>query len=458
MECVIRRKTASLTTSLEIGSSTISLPRGLVCLSACTGAPAIWQTLATLHGRNTIGPISWAIPIVGRVPQGPTALRLVLSAASTASSTSALLPLPLSIPSGIVDAMHSDRRRTGTLTHRSSGNSRSGEKVGALSFERKLSTYSITSFLERRATTFRMRRALANRTVPPTARGSCSWGRRSSFENRFWARLDCTRPSFASEAGEGRLGRQGEEQERVAVLLLEPVPEVAFRVRVRWTLETKTLLMQNGLKDLARSRRWGRGSHALSFPPRESGPKACMREGKMSTHGNVPRTLQTGLDSSASPSSGLLKESLAVQLREAILSGKLAPGEKIIERRWARELGAAQVSVREALNILIAEGFVTKGHVRSVIDRVQRFHVCILEKPGNPFLLENGLRLIVPLYAFTLMRALAKNLDASPWVPQVANHQRIVDAIRMGNPQLAEQVVIHVTNHFMEHYLEVWGQ
>jgi DNA-binding FadR family transcriptional regulator len=52
---------------------------------------------------------------------------------------------------------------------------------------------------------------------------------------------------------------------------------------------------------------------------------------------------------------------------------------------------------------------------------------------------------------------LAKGLDASPWVPHVANHQRIVDAIRMGNPQLAEQVVIHVTNRFMERYLEVWG-
>jgi len=242
-----------------------------------------------------------------------------------------------------------------------------------------------------------------------------------------------------------------------------------------------------------------------------------IHEGKMSTHGNIPGTSESGptANGTAPPSSGLLKENLAVQLREAILSGKLAPGEKIIERRWAREFGAAQVSVREALNILIAEGFVTKGHgrsarvlrltdsaiihtyqvrgaleglaariiveqklpiadleaalvelrtavegndVRHVIDRVQRFHVCILEKPGNPFLLENGLRLIVPLYAFTLMRALAKNLDASPWVPQVANHQRIVDAIRMGNPQLAEQVVIHVTNHFMEHYLEVWGQ
>src|SRR5467141_129288 len=175
----------------------------------------------------------------------------------------------------------------------------------------------------------------------------------------------------------------------------------------------------------------------------------------MSTYGNTPGNSQTGsaTDGTAPPSPGLLKESLAVQLREAILSGKLAPGEKIIERRWAREFGAAQVSVREALNILIAEGFVTKGHgrsarvlrltdsaiihtyqvrgaleglaariiveqnlsitnleaamvdlrlavetndVRSVIDRVQRFHLCLMEKPGNPFLLENGLRLIVP--------------------------------------------------------------
>ena len=241
-----------------------------------------------------------------------------------------------------------------------------------------------------------------------------------------------------------------------------------------------------------------------------------VHEVKMSTYSNIPGDSQSGptTDGGTAPSAGLLKESLAAQLREAILSGKLAPGEKIIERRWAREFGAAQVSVREALNILIAEGFVTKGHgrsarvlrltdaaiihtyqvrgaleglaariiveqnlsitdleaamvdlrlaveandVRSVIDRVQRFHVCILTKPGNPFLLENGLRLIVPLYAFTLMRALAKGLDASPWVPHVANHQRIVDAIRMGNPQLAEQVVIHVTNRFMERYLEVWG-
>jgi DNA-binding GntR family transcriptional regulator len=235
----------------------------------------------------------------------------------------------------------------------------------------------------------------------------------------------------------------------------------------------------------------------------------------MSTHGQITGSSPTGeILTNAPTSPGLLKETLAAQLREAILSGKLAPGEKIVERRWARQFGAAQVSVREALNILISQGFVTKGHgrsarvlrltdsavihtyqvrgaleglaariiveqklpiadleaamlefrlavesndVRTVIDRVQRFHVCLLEKPRNPFLRENGLKLIIPLYAFTLMRALVKNLDASPWAQQISNHQRIIDAIRMGNPLLAEQVVIHVTNSFMEQALQVWA-
>ncbi len=210
----------------------------------------------------------------------------------------------------------------------------------------------------------------------------------------------------------------------------------------------------------------------------------------------------------------MLKESLAVQLREAILAGRILPGEKIIEGRWARQFGVAQVSIREALNILTTEGFVTKGHGRSarvlklgdpeiiqiyqlrgaleglaariiveqklplddleaalaemreaveendlrkVVARVQHFHLCLLEKAGNPFLWDTGRRVIIPLYAFTLIRALAKNLDASPWELQMQNHRRIVDAIHMGNPRLAEQVVIHVTNLFLESALQVWA-
>jgi DNA-binding GntR family transcriptional regulator len=175
-----------------------------------------------------------------------------------------------------------------------------------------------------------------------------------------------------------------------------------------------------------------------------------------------------------------------------------------------------QLSIREALNILATEGFVTKWHGRSarvvslaepdiihiyeirgaleglaariiaerklplqdqdiesamsaiqvavasndplkVVDSVQTFHLRILERPGNPFLLETGKRLIVPLLAFTRMRVQAKNLDASPWVPEISNHQRILDALKIGDPHLAEQTVIHITGLFLKAALAVWA-
>src|ERR1700719_1508814 len=37
------------------------------------------------------------------------------------------------------------------------------------------------------------------------------------------------------------------------------------------------------------------------------------------------------------------------------------------------------------------------------------------------------------------MRVQAKNLDASPWVREGSNHQRMLDTLRMGDPHLAEQ-------------------
>jgi len=211
---------------------------------------------------------------------------------------------------------------------------------------------------------------------------------------------------------------------------------------------------------------------------------------------------------------GLLKENIAVRLREEILAGRIAPGEKIVESRWARQFGVAQVSIREALNILTTDGFVTKGHGRSarvlkladsdiiniyqvrgaleglaarivtqrrlplddleaalqgieeavqmgglrkVVESVQRFHVCLLEKPGNSFLEEYGRRLVIPLYAFSLMRALAKNVDTSPWAKQLPLHRMIVDVIRLGTPYVAEQTVINVINLFLESALTVWA-
>lgn len=215
------------------------------------------------------------------------------------------------------------------------------------------------------------------------------------------------------------------------------------------------------------------------------------------------------------PTPVLVKQNLATQLREEILAGKISAGAKIVEGTWARHFGVAQSSVREALNILIAEGFVTKGHgrsarvlnlskqdiihlyqlrgaleglaarllteqkvpltdleaamveirktveadnVREIITAMQRFHMTLLEKTGNPFLVEEGRRLIIPLFDFTLMRALTHGFDGSPWRQNLERHEQILDAIVSGAPYFAEQTVIRVMDQFLMTALHVWAE
>lgn len=60
----------------------------------------------------------------------------------------------------------------------------------------------------------------------------------------------------------------------------------------------------------------------------------------------------------APPPSGatLVKGQLPARLRNAIPQGSLAPGQHVVEAKWAVELGFAQGSVREAIYLLIVEG------------------------------------------------------------------------------------------------------
>ena len=69
--------------------------------------------------------------------------------------------------------------------------------------------------------------------------------------------------------------------------------------------------------------------------------------------------------STASATSGLIKNHLSDQLRAEILNGSLKPGGRIVEGKWAAKFGVAQASIREAINILAQEGFVTKAPGRS---------------------------------------------------------------------------------------------
>ena len=54
----------------------------------------------------------------------------------------------------------------------------------------------------------------------------------------------------------------------------------------------------------------------------------------------------------------LYREEIKEALMQAIVSGELAPGDRIVETRWAKELGVSQSPIREAIRELEMIGLV----------------------------------------------------------------------------------------------------
>lgn len=56
---------------------------------------------------------------------------------------------------------------------------------------------------------------------------------------------------------------------------------------------------------------------------------------------------------------GLIRDRIVDALREAIVAGRLKPGERIRERELVALLGVSRSPLREAIRILEAEGLIT---------------------------------------------------------------------------------------------------
>ena len=149
------------------------------------------------------------------------------------------------------------------------------------------------------------------------------------------------------------------------------------------------------------------------------------------------------------PSTGLNSESLTLRmqnfafpLRDEILSGKIALGVKIIEKRWARRLAEMREAIQE-------------NDLQKVVECVQWFHLRLIKQSGNAFLEETTQKLIIPLYAFTIVRALFTDMDPSMWEPQLRNHWENVDALHTETANLAVQALSHSVSLLLESILEV---
>jgi DNA-binding GntR family transcriptional regulator len=219
-------------------------------------------------------------------------------------------------------------------------------------------------------------------------------------------------------------------------------------------------------------------------------------------------TLQTS-------SGSLVKSALANRLRDEISNGALQPGVRIIEGTWGRKLGVAQASIREAINLLAQEGFVTKVAGRSarvvklneqdvlqlyeirgaveglaarlaanrradaaklqeMVDAMRRaskknrtgdlvdadcdFHLELCRLSANPHLVEHASRVLLPFFAFARIRIVASKQDTSAWDRDLEAHQRVVDLIREGEGDIAEQYIRRAMARFAETAYRNWAK
>jgi DNA-binding GntR family transcriptional regulator len=191
------------------------------------------------------------------------------------------------------------------------------------------------------------------------------------------------------------------------------------------------------------------------------------------------------------------KDQVVAAIKEAILSGTIGPGDQIVESRMAQQLGSGIPLVREALIGLEHQGFVQKTpykgttvtkleprqiqeifqlrvvlealaiewakdnvteadikELRLLIKRMEQaavdldldqfyesdldFHRKIWSLSGNSYLAEALERVVVPLFAFFVMKT---KRDHESYIESAAMHGKIVEALTsMTAIQLSELI------------------
>ena len=211
---------------------------------------------------------------------------------------------------------------------------------------------------------------------------------------------------------------------------------------------------------------------------------------------------QTGRATVRSVSDQNIAEQVTDELRSAIHSGELAPGERLVERKLADRLGVSHIPVREALTRLAEERLITReprrgarvaeltaqdleeisslrivleqfmairvqerwneesaarlgaiiqamsdaapGDIDEVLRQDRLFHETLADLAEHRFLDEVSGQLRGRITGF--IHAANAALDPAEQEEHVRSHQQIVDAIASGDPAQAQSVIAeHVT-------------
>ena len=204
-----------------------------------------------------------------------------------------------------------------------------------------------------------------------------------------------------------------------------------------------------------------------------------------------------------------LAEAAAQTLRDAIISGKLKPGERLVEQKLAAQLVIGQPTLREALKELEYQGFVRKVankgtyvtklsqedgrkimQVRMALEvlaveqaaaninpaaikqleaavkdmdiaarRFERtlfhkadltFHRTIWRLTGNEYLEAVLEQVVFSLFAFVLL-----GQQQQEFLAAVVQHRKILEGLKSGNPAKARDAFVHHTTKFWKEYHQI---
>ncbi|WP_372347898.1 GntR family transcriptional regulator [Streptomyces sp. KL116D] len=206
---------------------------------------------------------------------------------------------------------------------------------------------------------------------------------------------------------------------------------------------------------------------------------------------------------------GAVRERVLGTLRQDIISGRLRPGDRLVERELADRFGVSRVPVRESIRALLAEGFVTfetprravvrtltradvaelfelrealevyaaglaaerasrddLAHLEELLDLAaratrdddaeattdvnSRFHDRLLAMAGN------GLLLTVMQPVGGRLRWLTRRNEE--WPQQLAEHRELYEAVAAGDPERARSVALaHVRTNYVSTVRHLFG-
>lgn len=207
-----------------------------------------------------------------------------------------------------------------------------------------------------------------------------------------------------------------------------------------------------------------------------------------------------------------LRQQIASQIRSAILTGLIKPGEKIVERELAAQFQVSLTVVREAIVQLEAEGVVVKRpnastaivqlSIRDILDifavrrELERYafteaarqitddelqkleqlhqaaaelaqqgdgdayiqadlawHQAVWKVAKNTFLEAALQRVIIPLFGFSYIQLASS--AAFDLEEDIHSHEKLMDALRQKNPHKAEKAFEEAAEIWMGYALEL---